>query len=40
MGVSNEIDPLYKVADQLKTLIADGTATSIVKNEKTSGGIC
>jgi len=35
IGVSNVIDPLYKVADQLKTLIADGTATIIVKNEKT-----
>jgi hypothetical protein len=29
------IDPLYKVKDQLKTFIADGTATNIVKNEKT-----
>ena len=27
MGVCHEIDPLYIVAVQLKTLMADGTAT-------------
>src|ERR1700728_41337 len=36
IGVSNVIDPLYKVADQLNILIAEGTATSIVSNENTS----
>ena len=36
IGVSNVIDPLYKVADQLKILIAEGTATSMVSSENTS----
>src|SRR4051794_872397 len=34
IGVSNETEPLYIVAVQLKTLIADGTATMKVRNEK------
>ncbi len=36
MGVSKVIDPLYMVADQLKTLIAEGTATIMLKMENTS----
>ena len=35
MGVANEIDPLYSVAVQLKTLIADGTATKKLRLENT-----
>ena len=35
IGASNVIDPLYIVAVQLNTLIADGTATSIVMIENT-----
>ena len=34
IGVSNETEPLYMVAVQLKTLIADGTATMKLRNEK------
>src|SRR5450432_87210 len=36
IGVSNEIDPPYIVATQLKTLMADGTATRNVRNENTT----
>ena len=36
IGAWNVIDPLYSVAVQLNTLMADGTATSIVRNENTS----
>ena len=36
IGVSNVIEPFCSVNDQLKILIAEGTATSIVKSEKTS----
>ena len=35
-GVFKLIEPLYKVAIQLKTFIPLGTATKKVKNEKTS----
>src|SRR6185437_1431331 len=35
IGVENEIDPLYMVAVQLKTLIAEGTATRKLRNENT-----
>ena len=34
IGVESSIDPLYRVAVQLKTLIALGIATIIVSNEK------
>src|SRR5579885_2049175 len=34
IGVSNETEPLYMVAVQLKTLIAEGTATMKLRNEK------
>src|SRR3954451_13255120 len=34
IGVSKEIEPLYIVAVQLKTLIAEGTATMKLRNEK------
>jgi len=34
--VSKDIEPLYIVADQLKILIAEGIATSIVMKENTS----
>src|SRR5947209_4813465 len=34
IGVSNEIEPLYMVAVQLKTLMAEGTATIKLRNEK------
>ena len=30
------MEPLYSVNDQLKILMAEGTATSIVSSEKTS----
>ena len=33
VGVENEIDPRYRVAVQLNTLIAEGIATSIVSSE-------
>ena len=33
--MSNRIDPLYSVAVQLKTLIADGIATRKLRIEKT-----
>src|SRR4051794_9896903 len=33
IGASNVIDPLYRVAVQLNTLMALGTATSMVMNE-------
>ena len=36
IGVSKWIDPLYSVAVQLKTLMADGIATRNVTNEKIS----
>ncbi len=36
IGVSNDIEPLYMVVDQLKILIAEGTATSMVMRENTS----
>jgi hypothetical protein len=36
IGGSSEIDPLYKVAVQLKTLIALGIATRKVRSEKTN----
>src|SRR5688572_9236384 len=36
IGVSHEIAPLYIVAVQLKTLMADGTATTKLRIEKTS----
>src|SRR5579862_1505900 len=36
MGVSNEMEPLYSVVDQLKILMAEGTATSMVIMENTS----
>src|SRR5512140_74522 len=36
MGVENDSDPLYIVAVQLKTLIAEGTATRKLRNENTS----
>ena len=32
--MSSRIDPLYMVAVQLKTLIAEGTATMKLRNEK------
>ena len=35
IGVSKDIEPLYMVAVQLNILIADGTATTIVRNENT-----
>jgi hypothetical protein len=35
IGVSSRIDPLYSVAVQLKTLIADGIATRKLSIEKT-----
>ena len=35
IGASNEIVPLCKVASQLNTLIADGTATMKLKKENT-----
>ena len=35
-GGSSRIEPWYIVANQLKTLIADGIATMKVRNEKTS----
>src|SRR6266699_2940238 len=34
IGASNEIEPLYKVAVQLKTLTADGIATRKLSSEK------
>ena len=34
IGVCHDTDPLYIVAVQLKTLMADGTATHIDRNEK------
>ena len=36
IGVSKVIDPFCSVNAQLKILIAEGTATSIVSSEKTS----
>src|SRR5437588_6438798 len=36
IGVSKWIDPLYMVAVQLKTLIAEGTAMMKLKSENTS----
>ena len=36
IGVSHEIEPLYSVAVQLKTLIAEGMATRKLRIEKTS----
>ena len=36
IGVSNVIDPFCSVNDQLKILIADGTATSMVSRLNTS----
>ena len=36
IGVSKVIDPLYRVTDQLKILMAEGTATSMVSSENTS----
>ncbi len=35
MGASSDIDPLYMVETQLKTLMADGIATTKVRKEKT-----
>ena len=34
IGVSSEIEPLYRVAVQLNTLMADGIATRKLRNEK------
>src|SRR4051812_24544964 len=34
MGVSRRIEPLYRVAVQLKTLIAEGMATTKLSKEK------
>ncbi len=39
IGVSKETDPLYMVAVQLNTLIAEGTATRKLSNEKTMLGV-
>ena len=36
IGVCHEIEPLYSVAVQLKTLTADGIATRKLRNEKIS----
>ena len=35
MGVRYEMEPLYKVAAQLKVLIAEGMATAKLRNEAT-----
>ena len=35
IGVSKVMDPFCMVNDQLKILMAEGTATSMVSNEKT-----
>ena len=37
--MSSEIEPLYSVAVQLKTLIADGIATRKLRNEKIIAGV-
>ncbi len=36
IGVSHETEPLYIVAVQLKTLMADGMATRKLRSEKIS----
>ena len=36
IGVSKRMEPLYIVAVQLKTLMADGIATKKLSSEKTS----
>ncbi len=39
MGGSRSIEPLYRVAIQLKTLMAEGTATRKVSNEKITSAV-